>query len=307
MTGAPPYFFYERGLSMAVVGFIGLGVMGREMSINLVKAGHDVRVYDARSEAIADVESQGAKAARSIAETSREADAVVLMLPDTPQVEEVVLGKGGLRDNPPRGKLIMDMSTIAPTATRALSAELAKIGVDLLDAPVSGGPLGAKNAKLSIMVGGKESAFEKAKPIFAGMGTTIVHVGESGAGQAVKACNQLICAMNLQAICEALALGRAAGLDLNKLREVLLGGAASSWMLQNLGPLMINKDPSAGFRIDLKLKDLRLAGELAFQLGVPLPGTALVTSLYLEARAHGEGSNGNQALYRVYDRMTNQA
>jgi 2-hydroxy-3-oxopropionate reductase len=292
---------------MAVVGFIGLGVMGREMSVNLVKAGHDVRVYDARAEAIADVAAQGAKAALSIAEASREADAVVLMLPDTPQVEEVILGKGGVRDNPPRGKLVMDMSTIAPTATRALSAELAKIGVDLLDAPVSGGPLGAKNAKLSIMAGGTAAAFDKAKPIFAGMGTTIVHVGESGAGQAVKACNQLICAMNLQAICEALALGRAAGLDLEKLREVLLGGAASSWMLQNLAPLMIRKDPSAGFRIDLKLKDLRLAGELAFQLGVPLPGTALATSLYLEARAHGEGSNGNQALYRVYDRMTNQA
>jgi 2-hydroxy-3-oxopropionate reductase len=292
---------------MAVVGFIGLGVMGREMSVNLVKAGHDVRVYDARAEAIADVAAQGAKAARSIAEASREADAVVLMLPDTPQVEEVILGKGGVRDNPPRGKLVMDMSTIAPTATRALSAELAKIGVDLLDAPVSGGPLGAKNAKLSIMAGGTAAAFDKAKPIFAGMGTTIVHVGESGAGQAVKACNQLICAMNLQAICEALALGRAAGLDLEKLREVLLGGAASSWMLLNLAPLMIRKDPSAGFRIDLKLKDLRLAGELAFQLGVPLPGTALATSLYLEARAHGEGSNGNQALYRVYDRMTNQA
>jgi 2-hydroxy-3-oxopropionate reductase len=292
---------------MAVVGFIGLGVMGREMSVNLVKAGHDVRVYDARAEAIADVAAQGAKAARSIAEASREADAVVLMLPDTPQVEEVILGKGGVRDNPPRGKLVMDMSTIAPTATRALSAELAKIGVDLLDAPVSGGPLGAKNAKLSIMAGGTAAAFDKAKPIFAGMGTTIVHVGESGAGQAVKACNQLICAMNLQAICEALALGRAAGLDLEKLREVLLGGAASSWMLLNLAPLIIRKDPSAGFRIDLKLKDLRLAGELAFQLGVPLPGTALATSLYLEARAHGEGSNGNQALYRVYDRMTNQA
>jgi 2-hydroxy-3-oxopropionate reductase len=292
---------------MATVGFIGLGVMGREMSINLVKAGHQVRVHDVRPDAVAAAAAQGATATRSIAEASHGADAVVLMLPDTPQVEEVILGKGGLLQNPPPGKLVADMSTIAPTATRTLSAELARIGVDLLDAPVSGGPLGAKNAKLSIMVGGTAAAFERAKPIFAGMGTTIVHVGESGAGQAVKACNQLICAMNLQAICEALALGRAAGLDLEKLREVLLGGAASSWMLQNLAPLMIKKDPSAGFRIDLKLKDLRLAGELAFQLGVPLPGTALATSLYLEARAHGEGNNGNQALYRVYDRMSNQA
>jgi 2-hydroxy-3-oxopropionate reductase len=292
---------------MSIVGFIGLGVMGREMSVNLVKAGHQVRVHDVRPEAVAAVAAQGATPARSIAEASSGADAVVLMLPDTPQVEEVILGKGGLLQNPPAGKVVADMSTIAPTATRALSAELAKVGVDLLDAPVSGGPLGARNAKLSIMVGGTAVAFEKATPIFAGMGTTIVHVGESGAGQAVKACNQLICAMNLQAICEALALGRAAGLDLEKLREVLLGGAAASWMLQNLGPLMIKKDPSAGFRIDLKLKDLRLAGELAFQLGVPLPGTALATSLYLEARAHGEGNNGNQALYRVYDRLSNQA
>jgi len=138
------------------------------------------------------------------------------------------------------------------------------------------------------------------------MGTTIVHVGESGAGQTVKACNQLVCAINLQAICEALALGRAAGLDLEKVREVLLGGAASSWMLQNLGPLILAKDDRAGFRIDLQLKDLRLANEMAFELGVPLPGAALATNLYLEARAHGEGGNGNHAIFRVYDRMTLQ-
>jgi 2-hydroxy-3-oxopropionate reductase len=139
------------------------------------------------------------------------------------------------------------------------------------------------------------------------MGSTIRHVGPAGAGQTVKACNQLICAMNLQAICEALALGRAAGLDLALLREVLLGGAASSWMLQNLGPKMIAGDASAGFRIELMLKDLQLAGDLGFSLGVPLPGLALATSLYLEARAHGEGGNGNQGLFRVYDRMTSQA
>jgi 2-hydroxy-3-oxopropionate reductase len=231
---------------------------------------------------------------------------VITMLPDTPQVEEVVLGPGGLLQNPPAGRLLVDMSTIAPTATRRMAAQLAQAGIAMLDAPVSGGPTGAKAAKLSIMVGGSEDAVARARPVLEAMGTTIIHVGESGAGQTVKACNQLICAMNLQAICEAFALGRAAGLDLEKLREVLLGGAASSWMLQNLGPLMLAKDASAGFRIDLKLKDLRLAGELAFELGVPLPGTALATSLYLEARAHGEGGNGNQALFRVYDRLSNQ-
>jgi 2-hydroxy-3-oxopropionate reductase len=156
------------------------------------------------------------------------------------------------------------------------------------------------------MVGGTEDGVARARPVLEGMGTTIIHVGPAGAGQTVKACNQLIVGMNLQAICEAFALGRAAGLDLSLLREVLLGGAASSWMLQNLAPLMLAKDDRAGFRIDLQLKDLRLAGELAFELGVPLPGTALATSLYLEARAHGEGGNGNQALFRVFDRLANQ-
>lgn len=291
---------------MSSVGFIGLGIMGREMALHLVRAGHEVRAYDTRREAVEELARGGAVAARSVADAARGADLVITMLPDTPQVEEVVLGPEGLLRHPPPGRLVADMSTISPSATRRMAAELAKAGIALLDAPVSGGPAGAKAAKLSIMVGGGDAAVARARPILEAMGTTIVHVGESGAGQTVKACNQLVCAMNLQAICEALALGRAAGLDLGKLREVLLGGAASSWMLQNLGPLMLAKDASAGFRIDLKLKDLRLAGELAFELGVPLPGTALATSLYLEARAHGEGANGNQALFRVYDRLSNQ-
>jgi 2-hydroxy-3-oxopropionate reductase len=291
---------------MTSIGFIGLGVMGREMARHLVRAGHEVRAYDMKTEAVEELAREGAVAAATVAEAADGAEVVITMLPDTPQVEEVVLGPGGLLQNPPAGRLLVDMSTIAPTATRRMAAQLAQAGIAMLDAPVSGGPTGAKAAKLSIMVGGSEDAVARARPVLEAMGTTIIHVGESGAGQTVKACNQLICAMNLQAICEAFALGRAAGLDLEKLREVLLGGAASSWMLQNLGPLMLAKDASAGFRIDLKLKDLRLAGELAFELGVPLPGTALATSLYLEARAHGEGGNGNQALFRVYDRLSNQ-
>jgi 2-hydroxy-3-oxopropionate reductase len=292
----------------AAVGFIGLGTMGREMAVNLLKAGYGVRAYDVRREAAGELAAEhGAVQASSVADAARGAELVVTMLPDTPQVEEVILGPGGLAENPPAGRLIVDMSTISPQATQRMAAALAERGVALLDAPVSGGPTGATAAKLSIMAGGPAEAFERARPVLAAMGTTIVHVGDSGAGQAVKLCNQLVCAMNIQAICEALALGRAAGLDLGKLREVLLGGAASSWMLENLGPLMLAKDPRAGFRIDLKLKDLRLANEMAFALGVPLPGTALATSLYLEARAHGEGNNGNQALYRVYDRLANQA
>ena len=199
------------------------------------------------------------------------------------------------------------MSTIAPGAVRRMSADLARIGVAFLDAPVSGGPIGARNAALSIMAGGDAAAFEKARRFFSAMGTTITHVGESGSGQTVKLCNQLICGINLQAICEALALGRAAGVDLPRLREVLMGGSAASWMLDKLGPQMIEGDASAGFRIDLMLKDLRLVAQQAAETNVPLPATSLVTTQYLDARAHGEGSNGNQALFRVYDRMSGQA
>ncbi|MGZ5178854.1 MAG: NAD(P)-dependent oxidoreductase [Ramlibacter sp.] len=292
--------------STGTVGFIGLGTMGREMAINLAKAGHRVAAFDVRREAAEALASFGIRAATSVAEASRGADAVITMLPDTPDVEAVVLGDGGLRDHPPEGRLVVDMSTIAPGAVRRMHAELAKAGIAFVDAPVSGGPLGARNAALSIMAGGDAAAFDQARRFFAAMGTTITHVGDSGAGQTVKLCNQLICGINIQAICEALALGRAAGVDLQQLRKVLLGGSAASWMLDKLGPQMIEGDASAGFRIDLMLKDLRLVAQQAQETNVPLPATALVTAQYLDARAHGEGGNGNQALFRVYDRMSAQ-
>lgn len=289
------------------VGFIGIGTMGREMAINLAKAGHRVSAFDVRREAAQALAPFGIRAAASIAEASRGADAVITMLPDTPDVEAVVYGDGGLLAQPPEGRLVIDMSTIAPGAVRRMHADFARAGVAFIDAPVSGGPLGAKNATLSIMAGGDAAAFARAQRFFAGMGTTVTHVGESGAGQTVKLCNQLICGVNIQAICEALALGRAAGVDLQQLRKVLLGGSAASWMLDKLGPQMIEGDASAGFRIDLMLKDLRLVAQQAQETNVPLPATALVTTQYLDARAHGEGGNGNQALFRVYDRMSGQA
>jgi 2-hydroxy-3-oxopropionate reductase len=288
------------------VGFIGIGTMGREMALNLAKAGHRVTAYDTRREAVDALASAGIHAVSSIAGAAASADVVITMLPDTPDVEAVVYGDGGLLAHPPKGKLVIDMSTIAPDAVRRMHADLGRVGVAFVDAPVSGGPLGARNATLSIMAGGDAAAFEQARRFFAGMGTTITHVGDSGAGQTVKLCNQLICGVNIQAICEALALGRAAGVDLQQLRTVLLGGSAASWMLDKLGPAMIDGDASAGFRIDLMLKDLRLVQQQAQAQNVPLPATALVTTQYLDARAHGEGSNGNQALFRVYDRMAGQ-
>jgi len=290
------------------VGFIGLGTMGREMAANLLRAGHAVQAYDVVPAAVDALPAQGAVPAASVAEAAAGADIVVTMLPDTPQVEEVVYAvPGGLLAAPPRGRLVVDMSTISPQAVRRMHADLAAAGIDLLDAPVSGGPQGARGATLTIMAGGGRAAFDRALPVLRGMGTTITHVGDSGAGQTVKLCNQLICGINLQAICEALALGRACGVDLEQMREVLLGGSAASWMLDRLGPAMISGDSGAGFRIDLMLKDLRLVQELAYGKAVPLPATALVTSQYLDARAHGEGGNGNQALFRVYDRMSGQS
>jgi 2-hydroxy-3-oxopropionate reductase len=289
------------------VGFIGIGTMGREMVINLLKAGHPVRAFDLNETAVTDIVKEGAARAANPADAAREADIVITMLPDTPHVEAVIYGEHGLLHSPPSGELIVDMSTISPVVVRRIHGDLKQqANVSFIDAPVSGGPLGAKNAALSIMAGGEAEAFAKAEPFFRAMGTTVNHVGASGAGQTVKLCNQLVCGINIQAICEALALGRASGVDLNLLRQVLMGGAAGSWMLDKLGPQMIEGHVGAGFRIDLMFKDLRLVQEHAQALNVPLPGTALVTSQYVDARAHGEGANGNQALFRVYDRMTNQ-
>jgi 2-hydroxy-3-oxopropionate reductase len=213
---------------------------------------------------------------------------------------------GALAASLPRGALVVDMSTISPTAARRLHAALAARGIGFVDAPVSGGPAGAEAGTLTIMAGGTEPDFARAQPVFAAMGSTVTHVGAPGAGQTVKLCNQVMVAVNLQSCCEAIALARGAGVDLDQMRRVLLGGSAASWMLDRLGPQMIEGDARAGFRIDLMLKDLRLVAELAQSLAVPLPATALATTQFLEAKAHGEGGNGNQALFRVYDRMTNQ-
>ncbi len=286
------------------IGFIGVGTMGSHMVRNLLKAGFAVSAYDMRPETVQAI--AGAQLASSIEQASSGAEAVITMLPDTPDVEAVILAVGGLADHPPAGRLVMDMSTIAPESARRIARALAERGTAFIDAPVSGGPVGAESGTLTIMAGGAEQAFAQARPILAAMGSTVTHVGAAGAGQTVKLCNQVMVAINLQSCCEALALARASGVDLDQMRQVLLGGSAASWMLDRLGPAMIAGDASAGFRIDLMLKDLRLVGEMAQSLSVPLPATSLATSQFLEARAHGEGGNGNQALFRVYDRMTNQ-
>ena len=286
------------------VGFVGLGTMGAHMVRNLLKAGRTVHAFDLDPAAVDAV--PGAVRAASVAAVAGAARVVITMLPDTPDVEQVVLGPDGLACSLERGGLVIDMSTISPVAARNLHAGLQARGIGFIDAPVSGGPAGAEAGTLTIMAGGAEDDFARAEPLFAEMGSTITHVGGPGAGQTVKLCNQVMVAVNLQSCCEAIALARAAGVDLDQMRSVLLGGSAASWMLDRLGPQMIAGDARAGFRIDLMLKDLRLVAELAQSLAVPLPATALATTQFLEAKAHGEGGNGNQALFRVYDRMSNQ-
>lgn len=292
--------------SLEAVTFIGAGIMGRPMIRNLVAAGVRVRVYDAVAGVRQGLSEDGITVPASLSEAGNGARVIVMMLPDTPHVKEVVLGDHGLLQTLQPGALVIDMSTIAPGAEQEIAEKLARVGIEFVDAPVSGGVVGAVNGTLSIMVGGTPEGFERAEPFLRCMGRTIIHAGVHGSGQVFKMCNQLMVASHIQAMCEAFALARAHGTDLELMRNALRGGAAGSWMLDNLGSKVLAKDDAAGFRIDLQLKDLKLASEAAFEKGVPLPGLALATTLYLEARAHGEGSNGNQAMFRTFDRLTNQ-
>lgn len=292
--------------SFEPLAFIGVGTMGQPMLRNLVAAGVPVRAYDLRPDVLAALAKDGIDTAPTLADAVRGCAVAITMLPDTPDVLAIVLSEDGLATLLPTGSLVIDMSTIAASAATAIAGDLVKRGIGFLDAPVSGGVSGAIDGTLSIMVGGRREDFERAETLLSCLGKRIVHAGPVGIGQVFKACNQLMVASHIQALCEALALGRAHGVDLERLCSTLAAGAAGSWMVDTMAPRILADDASAGFRIDLQLKDLKLAGDAAFDKGVSLPGLALATALYLEARAHGEGGNGNQALFRTYDRMTNQ-
>lgn len=292
---------------LSPVAVLGLGAMGRHMALNLARKGAQVRGYDLRQEALAGITHPNLKQFATSAEVLRGAAAVVTSLPDTPDVETALLGADGAIAHLDSGAIIVDTSTISPEATRRFAAALAAKGIALLDAPVSGGVKGAEAASLTIMVGGDAAAYERARPVLGALGKTITYFGPSGAGQTVKLCNQIVATMHIQAACEAFALARANGLDLHKVREALLGGAAASWILENHGRLILERDDTPHFRIDLQAKDLRLACELAAAQHIPLPGANMVAALYYAAQANGEGGLGNQSLYRVYDRLTRQA
>jgi 3-hydroxyisobutyrate dehydrogenase len=265
------------------------------MAINLLRAGYPLTVWNRTKSKMDELIAMGAYGASSPKEVAERSDVVITMVTDSPDVEDVILGPNGVIHGARPGLIVIDMSTISPKVTRRIADELSKKGVKMLDAPVSGGERGAREATLSIMVGGPREAFEECLPILETLGKKITYMGPTGMGQTAKLCNQVICALNIQAVCEGLMLGAKAGLDLRRLLEAVSAGAASSWMLINLGPKMIERDFKPGFKIRHQQKDLRLALELAAELNLPLPGTALVQQILRIAEAEGLGEEGTQA------------
>lgn len=276
-------------------GFVGLGVMGRPMAKNLLRAGFGLLVHDRVQPAVDELVSLGARDGASLAGVA-EADLVVTMLPDTPDVEEVLFGPGGLAGAMRPGTILVDMSSISPVATRAFAQRLGERGIAMLDAPVSGGVGGAEAGTLSIMVGGDAEVLERCRPVLAAMGTTISHIGGAGAGQVCKACNQVAVALSIQAVAEAMTLARKSGVDPAKVRAALLSGFAHSRALDLHGRRVLEGDYAAGFRVQLQRKDLKLALETGAASGTPLPGTALVQQLYGVLDATGRGHLDNSAL-----------
>ena len=285
------------------IGFIGLGIMGQGMARNLLKAGFPVRVWNRTASRMEPLVAEGAVAASSPADVAAHSDITLICVSDTPDVQAVVLGENGVIHGAKPGSLVVDHSTISPIATKEIAAKLAEQGVHMLDAPISGGSEGAAKGTLSIMVGGDAAQFARALPAFQAMGKTITHVGPNGAGQMVKLVNQILVVVTMQAVGEALLFAQAGELDLEKTLTAVSGGAAGSWMLSNRGPQVIERDWRPGFTIDLQQKDLRLVLEAADQLGVPLPGVALVFQFYRTLQQQGLGGDGNHALVKALEHL----
>jgi 3-hydroxyisobutyrate dehydrogenase len=287
------------------IGFIGAGIMGRPMALNLLKGGFPLNVNRTPEKAREVIDAGGAAKAspREVAETS---DVIITIVTDTPDVETVLFGEDGVAQGARAGRTVIDMSTISPDATREFSARLSGIGVEMLDAPVSGGEIGAVNAALTIMVGGKAEVFELYRPVLEAMGKRITHVGPAGSGQTVKACNQIMCAVNQVAVSEALSLCHRAGIDLNVMHQVVTGGAGNSWALETLGRKVIDGDLNPAFMIRLIQKDLNIVADMAKRMNLPLPGTSLAVQLFRSVETEeGGGDLGTQGMIKAYERLGN--
>jgi 2-hydroxy-3-oxopropionate reductase len=287
---------------MSNIGFIGLGVMGAPMAGHILAGGHKLFVHSRRP-APRELTDKGAVDCRSGREVAEKADVIIAMVPDTPEVEAVLFGKNGVAEGLKPGKIVIDMSSISPIATKAIAERVAALGCDYLDAPVSGGEVGAKAASLTIMVGGEEAAFAKVKPIFELMGKNITLVGGPGAGQTCKVANQIIVALTIEAVGEALLFASKAGADPARVRQALMGGFASSRILEVHGERMIKRNFNPGFRIALHQKDLNLALQGARSLGVSLPNTATCQELFNSAVAAGGAAWDHSGMVRVLETL----
>lgn len=287
------------------IGFIGTGIMGEPMARNLLKAGYEICVFNRSREKLRGLLAAGAREGRNPEEVARRSEVVITIVTDTPDVEQVLFGEGGVASGAAAGTVVIDMSTISPEATRRFAARLRQAGMEMLDAPVSGGDVGARQGTLTIMVGGEAQVVERCLPILRLVGSRITHVGPSGAGQTVKLCNQILCAVNLVAVCEALAVAKQAGLDLATFLHVVTGGAANSWSLEHLGPKIAAGDLQPGFMVRLMQKDLAIALQAAKELRVPLPGTALAQQLLRSVEALEGQKLGTQAMILAFEKLGN--
>ena len=289
---------------MATIGFIGLGVMGRPMAEHLVRAGHEVTVHNRSQGPVRALVEAGAKAAASAAEAAEGADVVITMVPDSPDVEAVVLGEQGVLETAGEGLLLIDMSTIRPDTARTVAEAAAARGVRFLDAPVSGGQVGAEEATLSIMVGGSAEDFEAARPVLESLGRTIVHVGPVGSGQTVKAANQLIVAGVIELVSEAIVLLEAHQVDMQPAIEVLAGGLAGNQILERKAAGMLARRFDPGFRIDLHHKDMQIIQAAARDAGVAVPVTALVAQMLVSLRSLGRGGLDHSAILTLIEDLS---
>jgi 2-hydroxy-3-oxopropionate reductase len=284
-----------------MIGFIGLGVMGKPMARNLMAAGHDLVVHSRSRADVDELAREGATAASSPREVGAACDTTIAMLPDSPQVEQVFGGEDGVLAGAGPGSLVIDMSTISPVVTRALAARAAERQIGYVDAPVSGGDVGAREGTLSIMAGGSGQDFERARPLLEALGKTVVHVGPVGAGQVVKACNQVVVALTIEAVGEALVLGSKAGVDPATIIQVLSGGLAANRVMEVRGRNFLEHDFEPGFRIDLHHKDLGIALSTAREYGVALPATAAVSEMLQALRTRGMGDRDHSALLTLIE------
>ena len=288
---------------MERIGFIGLGIMGKPMARNLLKAGYPLIVHNRSQAAVAELAAEGATKAGSPKEVAEQSDVIITMLPDSPDVELVVFGENGISGAVRTGVLFIDMSTIAPATARKVRSALLEKGAESLDAPVSGGEVGATEGTLSIMVGGSEAAFQSAVPIFEVLGQNIVHIGAAGAGQVTKACNQIVVGLTIQAVAEALTLAKKAGVDPAKVRDALLGGFAQSRILDVHGKRMIEQTFQPGFTVKLHRKDLGIALQTGQEASLPLMTTSLVAELMNALIAQDKGELDHSALALLVGQM----